>query len=450
MDEDLFSEFPSSDRSIWEKQIAKEIKQPAAELANCHPLYPHSCKPYYSPEEFDLARFTELSSSQRKDTGWLNMPLVCLDDINNTANTTVSEFQAGAQAVLLNAKNSSIPDIEKFLGNTSLNQTPAFISSEDSPREIFAILSDKSQKLKGGIANDPLANWFRSGIDFDTDMEEIARVCELASSSDGFYPLMVESHVYQHAAMTPEQELAAMLAAFVFYLDKLTDKQLPAVTALKSIYFSFAIGTDYLSEIAKLRAFRMLYYRIANAYKCDTSLMSGPFIHTVNSSLYHAGAKPHTNIVRATNAAMSAVIGGCDALTILPFDNGSDLSASVALHISSLIAYESYIGCVADPSAGSYFIENRSLQIAESAWEGFLEIEKQGGIISSFESGSIQARANASWRAKVEAMHAGYVMVGVNKYNDILGNTTEHIEADLPEHDFLLTPRHLPSSWLRN
>ncbi|REA59475.1 hypothetical protein DSL64_17645 [Dyadobacter luteus] len=448
MAENLFSEFHSSHRSDWEKQMVQEIKQPLSELRNCNPLYPHECLPYFSHEEYDQLRFAELRNSQRKDTGWLNMPAIEIKNIAGKTRKINEKLNAGAQAILLKTENNPVEEIENILINIDKKDVPVFISSEQDPEALFEAFQSAHLSLKGGIANDPLANWMRCAKGFDQNLSGLAQLCSSTNNIPGFYPIMIDGHVYHEAGVTPEQELAMVLASFVFYLDKLTDSGLSPL-ASNNIFFSLSIGTDYLSEIAKLRALRMLHSRILEAYHCQKSEIPHPFIHTETSRLYYSATTEHTNIIRATSEAMSAVTGGSNALTIHPFDYGNDFSERIAMNISSVIAYESGIGQIADPASGSYFLDNRSQMMAEMAWNLFLEIENQGGIIDSFKNGFVQNLANTSWSAKVNAMREVYVMVGVNRYNTFSKNNVE-VTTKKKVADGLLTSRNLSSSWYSN
>lgn len=445
----LFAEFQSSHRSDWEKLVVKEIMRPISELPHFHPFYPHLCSPYFSHEEYDPARYALLQKCQRKDTGWLNMPALRIKDITDTTRKIEQKLTSGAQAILLIAQNNSIDQIKNILSIFKPKKIPFFISSDYNAVDLYKTFENNMTGLKGGIAHDPLAYWIRSGNEFDHSLSALTHVCNLAKENQDFYPLMIDGHVYHQAGVTPEQELAMVMASFTFYLDKLTDSGLTAQTISNHLFFSLSVGTDYLSEIAKLRAFRMLHHRLMKAYHCASSEINDPFIHAETSRLYHAETMEHTNIIRTTSEAMSAIIGGCNALTVFPFDNGSDFSERIALNISSIIAHESGVGQIPDPSAGSYFIENRSLMIAESAWNLFLEIERQGGICQSFKNGLIPDLVTLSWNAKMKAMKEGCVMVGVNQYNTTSKPVIHTEVKDSPASE-LLASENLPLSWYTN
>jgi methylmalonyl-CoA mutase len=118
----------------------------------------------------------------------------------------------------------------------------------------------------------------------------------------------------------------------------------------------FAIGSNYFFEIAKLRAARLLWAR--------AGAQSELYIHArttlSNASLYD----PYTNLLRATTEALSAVIGGCDALEVRPLR----YSERLALNVQRILKEESHLDKVADPAGGSYYIESLTHSMAEAAW----------------------------------------------------------------------------------
>jgi methylmalonyl-CoA mutase len=452
MANNLFSEFDPTNKSAWEKQVEKEIKKPVNEL-NRHALNLNKkLDPYYSFEEFDPENIAELSACQRTTPGWLNMPETIVNDVTEANKKIQESLSGGAQAVVVDFQNKITTDgVSRLFHNIRLTDTPVFLKTRQNPLHVFELISKGSGYImKGGIANDPLAQWMRSGQSFNHSLKDISSLCKATESMKDFYPVMVDGHVFHNAGATPQQELAFILANLAFYLDKLTDADIAPGLAFKSVFFSVSVGTDYLPEIAKLRALRLLHQRMANAYKVNNTKV---FIHASTSSLYNSATLPHTNMLRATSSAMSAVIGGCDALTVRPYDElisqPNDFSERIARNVSSIIAHESYINQVADPAAGSYYIEKLSQELAESAWELFLEIENNGGIIDCFENGYIQDGIEKSWQEKLAAMNNGRVMVGVNKYLNEFSEISDFTSAtDNSETEVrLLQNRNLAESW---
>ena len=270
-----------------------------------------------------------------------------------------------------------------------------------------------------------------------------------------FRPVMIDGNRYHNAGADTVQELAFVVSATVCYMDMLTDEGISALPAFNRFLFSVPIGPDYLTQIAKLRALRSLLGKVAAAYSLPAELAS-PFIQARTSSFYHSAVLPHTNMIRASSEAMSAVIGGGNALTIDHYVKNTDPDDSfpgrIASNVSSLLRYEGYLGDIADPAAGSYLIENMSLKIADAAWVLFLEMEKKGGIIPCFESGFIQDKLDLTYKQKLAALHSGRVVIGVNKYQfktdvEATASPTETTEEKTVQGLRLLTDRNLAAAW---
>ena len=105
-------------------------------------------------------------------------------------------------------------------------------------------------------------------------------------------------------------------------------------------------------------------------------------------------------MLRTQTEAMSAILGGTDSLTVEPFDTTfrqpDEFSERIARNQQLILKEESYFDKVADPSAGSYYIENLTQLIAENGWKLFVETEEQGGFLSALKSGFIQAKLSES------------------------------------------------------
>jgi methylmalonyl-CoA mutase len=455
----LFSAFTATDKAAWQRQADKETKGAIHELNRIKISESDSIDPYVTFPELDHAAVKDLQNSQKKIPGWLNMPLIKSKG-ENTNFKIHNALQAGAQAVLLEMKDSDSDNNQfyKLLDGIRLSDTPVYIKTSQNPVSVFnAISKGAGYYLKGGIANDPLAHWMRTGDSYDQSIANIAELLNITGDMREFRPLMVESHLFQRSGATVVQELAAITGTMVCYLDQLTDLGIPAQQVVNRLFFSVSVGTEYLTEIAKLRALRYLYTKVCRGYELPEALCSA-YIHAETSSFYESAAVPHTNMIRATSEAMSAVTGGCDALTVHRYSESlpdtDNFPERIALNVSSLIANESYLSQVADPAAGSFFIENLSLKIADAAWSLFLQWEETGSIIQAFKEGLIQDDIEKSCQAKIAELQNGRVMIGVNKFNE------EGLDGNYPQSSAvidkkernglrLLTERNLAEEWTK-
>ena len=130
---------------------------------------------------------------------------------------------------------------------------------------------------------------------------------------------------------------------------------------------------------------------------------------------------PYVNMLRTQTEAMSAILGGTDSLTVEPFDivfrQPDEFSERIARNQQLILKEESYFDKVADPAAGSYYIEKLTEMIAESAWKLFVEIEEQGGFLSALRSGFIQKKlAGSAGRKRADIAERKSFILGTNQF----------------------------------
>lgn len=220
----------------------------------------------------------------------------------------------------------------------------------------------------------------------------------------------VDAAHWAESGATSVQELAYAIAEGVERLSGAADVD----AAAESMTFVFATGSNYFFEIAKLRAARMLWAQAVAAFQpkdeasCRMKILARTALS--NKSIYD----PYTNLLRVTTEALSAVIGGCDALDVRPARFPERLAKNVQL----ILKEESHVDGVADPAGGSYYIEALTEALARESWKLFQQIEAEGGFAKA--QASIGQAVAASRAAKEKAMATRRkVMVGVNNYPDL-------------------------------
>ncbi|MBR8644642.1 hypothetical protein KEH51_09565 [[Brevibacterium] frigoritolerans] len=163
----------------------------------------------------------------------------------------------------------------------------------------------------------------------------------------------------------------------------------------RKIVFSFAVDSNYFMSIAKLRAARRLWAGLAEAF--DTA--SDHFkmtIHAVTSELTETLYDQHVNILRTTNQAFAAAIGGIQYLQIHPFTHATgetdEFSERIARNTHLILKEETNITTVVDPAGGSWYVEQLTDELAEKAWAKFLEIDAAGGILELIKQGTFRKK----------------------------------------------------------
>ncbi len=212
--------------------------------------------------------------------------------------------------------------------------------------------------------------------------------------------ISINASNFNNAGADIVQELAFGISMGSEYMAQLTDRGISADMAASKIRFSFGTGSHYFPEIAKLRAARLLWSVVINGFHPENIEKMKMDIHCVTSEWNKTIYDPYVNLLRTQTEAMSAILGGTDSLTVEPFDivfrNPDEFSERIARNQQLILKEEAYFDKVADPAAGSYYIENLTNLISENAWKLFLEIEEKGGFLSCLKSGFIQNKLSES------------------------------------------------------
>lgn len=217
-----------------------------------------------------------------------------------------------------------------------------------------------------------------------------------------------DGRVFHNAGATEAQELGIAVASAVSHLRMFEEARQPLVYAAPHIGFSLAIDQDQFVSIAKLRALRALWARVAEVCSVAPAPLS---VHAETSYRMMTVRDAETNILRSTLAAFAAAVGGADSLSILPHTIAHGLPDAFARRIARntqiILAQESHVDFVSDPAAGSGSVEALTEALCEAAWDEFRRIEAEGGVLESLQSGSIQARIADARKARAENYLAG-------------------------------------------
>lgn len=180
----------------------------------------------------------------------------------------------------------------------------------------------------------------------------------------------------------------------------------------------FAIGSNHFMEIAKLRAARLLWAGVAGAFGAGGAVR----VHARTAGENKTRFDAPVNLLRVTTEALSAVLGGCDSLTIAP----CGFDAHLAENVQHILREESHLDEVIDPAAGSYYLEALTEAVAAEAWALFQQIERDGGWAASVASGAIEAALASAREAKEKAVATRRrVLVGTNNYPNLSERSTD-------------------------
>ncbi|MCX0242302.1 methylmalonyl-CoA mutase small subunit [Streptomyces drozdowiczii] len=256
-------------------------------------------------------------------------------------------------------------------------------------------------EVRGSLGADPLGRAAREGGEPDlTEAVRWARRC--AEEYPGLRAVVVDAMPYHEAGGSAAQELGASLATGVAYLRALTDAGLGVEAACAQLEFRYAATADQFLTIAKMRAARRLWARVAEV--CGAPGAGAQRQHAVTSPVMMTRRDPWVNMLRTTLASLGAGVGGADAVTVLPFDHALGLpdafARRIARNTSTILLEESHLARVIDPAGGSWYVERLTDELAEAAWAFFQEIERAGGQAAALGSGLVEERIAATWAAR--------------------------------------------------
>jgi len=428
----LFSEFPTVSKEQWKTLVNQDLKGKDFEKTLVYnSIEGIKINPYFTRE--NIASMPHPQPLSKREGSW-----EIRQDINvrnpRTANKkALDTLMKGANSLgfIINEELDE-KKINLLLKNILFEYISVNFSTENNNVEILNLFIDEIKKRKidttkinGSINCDPLGNlvskgkWINSKTK-DWDVTETSLQL-ISAELPKFHCININAEYYHNSGASIVQELAFSLAQANEYLVHLTDKNYSVDDLTARIRWTFAVGTNYLFEIAKLRAIRILWAKIVDQYHPQHSCPTTSFIHCTTSQRSLMIEDAHTNILRATTQVMSAVIGGANSVTVTPFDaayqNSDNFSERIARNVQTIISEEAYFNKVANPADGSYFIEYLTHSIAEKAWEFFQNLEKQGGFIAGLENDFIHSEIAKSNAIRKENIATGKtVLVGVNKY----------------------------------
>ena len=294
-------------------------------------------------------------------------------------------------------------------------------------------------KLSGTIQNDILKEFMvRNTYIFppEPSMRIVGDIIEYtARKMPKFNSISISGYHMQEAGATQALELAFTLADGREYVKAALAKGLDVDEFAGRLSFFWAIGMNFYLEVAKLRAARLLWWKIMDEFKPKTAKSSMLRTHCQTSGWSLTEQDPYNNVVRTTIEAMAAVFGGTQSLHTNALDEAialpTEFSARIARNTQLIIQEETHITSVVDPWAGSYMMEKLTQDMADNAWAIIEEVNAMGGMVKAVDSGWAKLKIEASAADKQARIDAGRdVIVGVNKYRLALEDAIESRDID--------------------
>ncbi|HEY6748852.1 MAG TPA: methylmalonyl-CoA mutase subunit beta, partial [Mycobacteriales bacterium] len=460
---------PGTTRAQWVEAVAAVLRRsrrpagadPIAELSSTTydgitvlPLYTAADGPAADPGRPGGSPFVRGATADGPTvTGWDVRQRHAVPDPAALRAALLNDLETGATSLwlVLGAAGLPVADLATALEGVYVDLAPVALDAGAETRAaadaFLALVGERGldpAEVRGSLGADPIGLRARTGADADLSvLADLARLLgRTAPPADGTGPAdaasdgtaaggragggfpnlriaTVDATVYHDAGASDATELAVGTAVGVAYLRALTDAGLSVEQALDAVEFRFAVTADQFASIAKLRAARRLWARVAEL--SGATPQRGQRQHAVTSAAMMTRRDPWVNILRTTIACFAAAVGGADAITVLPFDAAlglpDDLARRLARNTQSILHDESSLGRVLDAAGGSWYVESLTDALAQRAWAGFTEIERAGGALAALDDGTIADRIAATRAARADDVaHRRAPLTGVTEY----------------------------------
>jgi methylmalonyl-CoA mutase N-terminal domain/subunit len=281
-------------------------------------------------------------------------------------------------------------------------------------------------KLGGTIQNDVLKEYVARGTYIFPPRPSMRLVTDIFAYCSAEVPnwntISISGYHIREAGSTAAQEVAFTLANAIAYVQAAVDRGLPVDTFGPRLSFFFNSHMNFIEEVAKFRAARRLWAKIAKerfGSKDPRTQMLRFHTQTAGSTL--TAQQPENNVVRVALQALAAVLGGTQSLHTNSKDEAlalpSEDSVRTALRTQQIIAYESGVADSIDPLAGSYMVEAMTDQIESEAKAYIDRIMDLGGPVVAIEQGYMQREIHeAAYRYQREVEQKRRTVVGVNAF----------------------------------
>lgn len=483
--ERFFAEFPVPTYEAWKAEAEKALKGASFESRMITKTYEEiDLKPIYRPEDLEgkvlhktlpggAPYLRGAHASGYMGSSWLiaqecdrSLPETFNETLKNelTRGLTALNFRldtptrlgldpdtktavAGDEGLSL----SCLPDLAAALEEIDLERWPVLSQAGVSPLPVLALFGAltkargvKSDKLSGFIAGDPLGMLAARGEipgTLETFYDEMAAAVRWAGQkAPALRTILADGTPYHNSGANAIQELGFALATAVTYIRAMQERGLEFSEVAPHMQLSFSLGANMFMELAKIRAARVLWYQVAEAFGGGADTLSIK-IHGRTSHFTKTVYDPYVNMLRTTTEAFAGVVGGLDSLHVGPFDEavrqGDEFSRRIARNTQIILQQECTLTQPVDPAGGSWYVEALTDHLAREAWKLFCQVEEQGGMLKALQSGFPQAQAEKTSKKRFSNLAKRRdVIVGNNMYANLTEKPLEvpHWEPDVFRH----------------
>ena len=454
----LAGDFPQADDEAWLALAKKALK--GADFDKT--LVSHTSdgleiKPLYTRnDELDAAPFTRGFGTKTGEPPWHIRQLHATAGPDATNAAILQDLEGGATAIALQIaapgqnglKLSSTEDLERALDGVALDLAGVWLEAGHNCAQAAASAlgarlqgGGRTGGASGGCGADPMGAMARTwGHPWPLE-RALGEMAGLAARTHArtaqVTAVLVDARPYHDGGASEAQELSCLCATMIAYLRAMESEGLAPQDGLAQMEFALSCDADMFSTIAKLRAARALIARIAEVAGAGEALPRVR-LHATTSLRMFSRLDSHVNILRTTIAAASAIFGGADSLSVLPFTYAHGqpdaFARRIARNIQIILQEEASLGAVSDPAGGSWYVESLTQKFAEKAWELFQTIEAEGGMGRALAEGTIQTMLAKSADDRAREIALGrQELTGVTAFPDLDAASVEAGPHPLPD-----------------
>tara|TARA_R110001592_G_scaffold131834_5_gene345973 strand:- start:2127 stop:3263 length:1137 start_codon:yes stop_codon:yes gene_type:complete len=365
MEQRLFDDFKKPESKAWQNQIIKELKGKPIEELNWK-IAGVEGKPFYTEEDLPSSLpQLQIPNHQAEALGvrnWVNYQVIAVETEKEANEKALLALNSGATGIFFHLK--AMPNFDLLLKDVLLNYCHIGFEVENGAQSLMS--SFEAYVKAKGIDENEVRGFIRSN--------ESPFLSKLPN-----FRFFLSEEKSENAHLG----LAVLLAKTIDVIDANTTTTEEVQSWLNQLQFNLNVGESYFLEIARHRALRILVAQLANSYGFE--LVLNDIQISSSSGQWNEPTKDEYNyLLRATTEAMTAIMGGTDAVIIQPFHHlfpkNPAQGERIARNISTILKDESYLDKTLDPSAGSYYIESLTAQLVEKSWAILQQIEEKGGL----------------------------------------------------------------------
>ncbi|OAT74655.1 methylmalonyl-CoA mutase family protein [Parageobacillus thermoglucosidasius] len=442
--------FPIPSFMEWEQAVEKSLKGKPFEKLYSTTYENIIIKPIYTRRDIESLAHVEQYPGfpgyvrGTRPNGYIQEPWKVSQEISATSpqewNEIVKHDLAKGQTEIhivldrLGFPVISLDDMEIMFSDISLDQYSLRVDAGAQSLSFFALFAAYLQKrqmpfaaVHGTIGMDPIGTLAETGhlsFSLASLYDVMADAVQWAKNNmPHVKTIIVRGEPYHNGGANAIQELAFAFSTAVEYINACLDRGLMIDDIASRIQFSFAIGSNFFMEIAKLRAARLVWSNIVQAFG-GSERAQKIAMHARTSYFTKTIYDPYVNMLRATAEAFAATVGGADSLHVSPFDEAigpaDEFSRRIARNTQLILLEEAHIANVIDPAGGSYYVEMLTAKVAEESWRLFQQIEGKGGIVKALQDEVVQAEVeNVAKQRRDNVKKRKEKIVGTNFYANL-------------------------------